>query len=67
MIYQISLALFEFSSVYFSIFFVFLGLRVHVLFDYFVGTVSISRRPLGVGCLVLQKGFYLSNHIPYVP
>jgi hypothetical protein len=66
MIYQISLALFEFSSVYFSIFFVFLCLRVHVL-DCFVGTVSISRRPLGVGCLVLQKGFYLSNHIPYVP
>jgi hypothetical protein len=45
----------------------FLGLRVHILFDYFVGTVSVSRRPLSVGCLLFQKGFYLANHIPYVP
>jgi hypothetical protein len=47
--------------------FFFLGLRVHVYFDYFVGTVSVSRRPLSIGCLVLEKGFYLANHIPYVP
>jgi hypothetical protein len=67
MIYQISLASFEFSSVLFLDLFSILDLRVHILFDYFVGTVSISRRPLSVGCLVLQKGFYLANHIPYVP
>jgi hypothetical protein len=57
MTYQISLALLEFSSVLLLDFFCFLGLRVHILFDYFVGTVSISRRLSSVGYLVLQKGF----------
>lgn len=29
--------------------------------------MSVSRRSLSIGCLVLQKGFYLANHVPYVP
>jgi len=54
----------SFLQCYFSMFF---GSSSAHLVWFFCRHSFRFHRPSSVGCLLFQKGFYLANHIPYVP